>query len=149
MNAAIRPAREDEYDAVARIWMTSAAAAGLCTASDDFLQKLRARIPDEIAKGWHLYVAVDDEVIVAMLALVPADKCLHQIFVAPNHLGHGIGTMLMAFAREKMPDEIWLHASTANTRATRWYESEGFVKEREEVRDDEPAPRVYYRWKRI
>ena len=51
----IRPARADEYDEVARVWMDSWVSTGLEDASNFLLAKLRARVPMEIEKGWSLY----------------------------------------------------------------------------------------------
>ena len=48
----IRPARVDEYDEIARVWMESWASTGLEDASNFLLAKLRARVPMEIEKGW-------------------------------------------------------------------------------------------------
>lgn len=47
----IRPARSDEYDEVARVWMNSWVSTGLEGASDSLLEKLRARVPTEVEKG--------------------------------------------------------------------------------------------------
>ena len=44
----IRPARTDEYDEVARIWMNSWVSTGLEAASNFLLAKLRARVPLEV-----------------------------------------------------------------------------------------------------
>ena len=48
---AIRPARADEYDEIARVWMDSWASTGLEEASNFLLAKLRARIPLEVEQG--------------------------------------------------------------------------------------------------
>ena len=55
----IRPARTDEYDEIARVWMNSWASTGLEDASNFLLAKLRARVPLEVEKGWSLFVADD------------------------------------------------------------------------------------------
>jgi hypothetical protein len=65
----IRPARVDEYDEIARVWMNSWVSTGLEDASNFLLAKLRARIPLEIEKGWSLFVADDGGGLAAMLAL--------------------------------------------------------------------------------
>ena len=145
---AIRPAREDEFDAVTRVWLDSHVSTGLAVASDTNYAELRARIPREIANGWKLYVADDDGTIVAMLAFRTADTTLDQLFVAPDHQHKGIGKMLLAFARQHLPDEILLRTAIGNKRAIAWYEREGFVREREEMREGWSQPRAYYRWKR-
>jgi hypothetical protein len=55
----IRPARAEEYDEVARVWMNSWASTGIDTASDLLLTQLRARVRTDVANGWCLYVADD------------------------------------------------------------------------------------------
>jgi hypothetical protein len=81
----IRPARSDEYDEVARIWMESWVSTGLEDGSKYLLANLRARVPQEIEKGWTLYVADDEGRIAAMLALHLSDRYLDQLFVALDY----------------------------------------------------------------
>src|SRR5665647_1620185 len=83
----IRPARADEYDEIARVWMNSWASTGLEAASNFLLATLRARVPLEVEKGWSLYVADHDGAIAAMLALHLSDFYLDQLFVAPEYQG--------------------------------------------------------------
>jgi len=145
---AIRTAREDEYDAITRVWMDSHVSTGLATGSDATFATLRARIPDEIAKGWQLYVAELDGAIAAMLAFRRIDNYLDQLFVAPEHQGKGIGKALLAFTRTHLRDEILLRTAVANTKAIAWYEREGFMRENEVMQEGWSGPRVYYRWRR-
>jgi GNAT superfamily N-acetyltransferase len=112
----IRPARADEYDEVARVWMESWVSTGLEDASDSLLAKLRARVPMEIEKGWSLYVADDDGVLAAMLALHVPECYLDQLFVAPKYQGNSLGRQLLAFTRQHLPDEIWLRCVRENER---------------------------------
>ena len=90
----IRPARSDEYDQVARVWMDSWVSTGLEDASDSLLEKLRARVPMEVEKGWSLYVADDNGRLAAMLAMHLPDCYLDQLFVAPEYQGNGLGRRL-------------------------------------------------------
>jgi ribosomal protein S18 acetylase RimI-like enzyme len=145
---AIRPAREDEFDAVTRVWFDSHVSTGLAVPGDSSFEDLRARIPREIAKGWQLYVAELDGRVAAMLAFRTRDTYLDQLFVAPEHQGKGIGKALLAFTRAHLPDEILLRTAIANHRAIAWYEREGFVREREKMQPGWSAPRVYYRWRK-
>jgi ribosomal protein S18 acetylase RimI-like enzyme len=145
---AIRPAREDEYDAVTRVWLDSHVSTGLASPSDANFAQLRARIPEEIARGWQLYVAELDGNIAAMLAFRTADTYLDQLFVAPQHQGKGIGKKLLAFTRQHLHEEILLRTAVANAKAIAWYEREGFVRENEVMQDGWSGPRVYYRWRR-
>jgi GNAT superfamily N-acetyltransferase len=144
----IRPARVDEYDEIARVWMNSWASTGLEDASDSLLANLRARVSREVESGWSLFVADDGGRFAAMLALRRPDGCLGQLFVAPDYQGKGLGKRLLAFAQEQMPNEIWLRCVRENEKAWRWYEREGFVFEREAVEPAMGRVMKYYRWKR-
>lgn len=135
----IRPARAHEYDEVARVWMESWVSTGFGTASDLLLSQLRARVPVEVANGWSLYVADDDDRLAAMLALHVPNKHLDQLFVAPEYHGRSIGRMLLAFARQRLPDEMWLRCVRENEKAWRWYEREGFVFKKKTPR---PSPGI-------
>jgi ribosomal protein S18 acetylase RimI-like enzyme len=144
----IRAARPDEYDEVARVWMESWVSTGLEDGSKYLLANLRARVPREIGNGWSLYVADDNGRIAAMLALHLPHRYLDQLFVAPEYQGKGLGRQLLAFTREKLPDEIWLRCVRENDRAWRWYEREGFAFEKQEVEPKTGFAMKYYRWKR-
>jgi ribosomal protein S18 acetylase RimI-like enzyme len=144
----IRPARADEYDAVARIWMDSWVSTGLEQASNFLLAKLRARVPQEVEKGWSLFVADDGGKLAAMLALHLPKLYLDQLFVAPDHQGKSLGRKLLAFSRAQMPDEIHLRCVRENEKAWRWYEREGFVFEQEQVEPMTGFVMKHYRWKR-
>jgi ribosomal protein S18 acetylase RimI-like enzyme len=145
---AIRTARADEYDEIARVWMESWVSTGLDAASASLLTKLRARIPIGIEKGSSLFVAHDRGTIAAMLALHIPDMYLDQLFVAPNYQGRSLGRQLLAFTRTHLPDEIWLRCARENEKAWRWYEREGFVFERETFEPVISRMMKYYRWKR-
>jgi ribosomal protein S18 acetylase RimI-like enzyme len=147
-DAIIRPARSDEYDDIARVWMNSWVSTGLDTASDSLLSTLRARVPQEVEKGWSLFVADDAGAIAAMLALEVSKLYLDQLFVAPQYQGRSLGRRLLAFTRTHLPDEIWLRCVRENEKAWRWYEREGFAFEREAHEPATGRMMKYYRWKR-
>jgi ribosomal protein S18 acetylase RimI-like enzyme len=144
----IRPARAEEYDEVARVWMESWVSTGLAEASQFLLANLRARVRREIEHGWSLFVVDDHGSIAAMLALHLSKRYLDQLFVAPEHQGRSLGRELLAFTRTQLPDEIWLRCARKNEKAWRWYEREGFVFEKEEVEPMNGLMMKYYRWMR-
>ncbi len=144
----IRPARSEEYDEIARVWMNSWASTGLEDASNFLLAKLQARVPLEVEKGWSLFVADDAGRIAAMLALELSEVYLDQLFVAPEYQGRKLGRRLLAFTRQHLPDEICLRCVRENEKAWRWYEREGFVFEREQLDPMTGFVMKYYRWKR-
>jgi GNAT superfamily N-acetyltransferase len=144
----IRPARVDEYDEIARVWMDSWVSTGLEDASNFLLAKLRARIPMEVEQGWSLYVADDGGALAAMLALHLPKKYLDQLFVAPEYQRKDLGRKLLAFTRQLLPDEIELRCVRENEEAWCWYEREGFVFEKEQVEPMTGFVMKYYRWKK-
>jgi ribosomal protein S18 acetylase RimI-like enzyme len=144
----IRPARIDEYDEVARVWMESWVSTGLEDASDFLLAQLRARVPREVENGWSLFVADDAGTLAAMLALHLPKLYLDQLFVAPAYQGRSLGRTLLAFTRACLPDEIWLRCVRENEKAWRWYEREGFALEKEQVEPMTGRTMKYYRWKK-
>ena len=144
----IRPARAEEYDEIARIWMESWVSTGLAEASNFLLANLRARVRREIEHGWSLFVMEDGSTLAAMLALHLPKLYLDQLFVAPSYQGQSLGRKLLAFSRAQMPDEIHLRCVRENEKAWRWYEREGFVFEQEQVEPMTGFVMKYYRWKR-
>src|SRR3982750_4376817 len=113
----IRPARSDEYDAGALVWMNSWVSTGIQQASNFLLANLRTRVLREVENGWSLFVADDRGRLAAMLALRLADGCLGQLFIAPAYQGQGLGKRLLAFTRQQLPDEIWLRCVRENEKA--------------------------------
>lgn len=148
LDPVIRPARADEYDEIARLWMESWVSTGLEEASNFLLAKLRARIPQEVENGWSLFVADDGGRLAAMLALHLPKLYLDQLFVAPHYQGSSLGRRLLAFTRTHLPDEIVLRCVRENEKAWRWYEREGFVFEQEQVEPMTGFVMKHYRWKR-
>ncbi len=148
----IRPARADEYDAIADVWMSSWLSNGIeaPNGGDSWtLADMCERIPKEIENGWSLYVADDAGTIAAMLAFRLRDGYLDQLFIAPEYQSKGLGKRLLGFTRENLPNEIWLRCVRENERAWRWYEREGFVLEKEQLDPQSGYTMKYYRWKRI
>jgi ribosomal protein S18 acetylase RimI-like enzyme len=147
-NPVIRPARAEEYDEIARVWMESWASTGLAEPSEFLLANLRARIRHEIEDGWSLFVADDNGKLAAMLALHLPKLYLDQLFVAPHYQSRSLGRKLLAFTRAQLPEEIHLRCVRENEKAWRWYEREGFVFEKEQIEPMNGFMMKYYRWKR-
>jgi ribosomal protein S18 acetylase RimI-like enzyme len=142
----IRPARATEYDEIARVWMRSWVSTGLAEPSNFLLANLRVRVRHEIERGWSLFVADDEGRLAAMLALHVPDRYLDRLFVAPEYQGRSLGRTLLAFTRQRMPDEICLRCVRENEKAWRWYEREGFVFEQERIEPMTGYMMKYYRW---
>ncbi|CCD90920.1 conserved hypothetical protein [Bradyrhizobium sp. ORS 375] len=144
----IRPARSEEYDVVAQLWMDSWCSTGLDSPSQKLLTYLRDRVPREVAGGWSLYVMDDRGALAAMLAINIERLYLDQLMIAPAYQGRSLGRRLLGFTRELLPQEVWLRCAEGNEKAWHWYEREGFVLERREADPMHGRIMKYYRWKR-
>ncbi|BAI76103.1 acyl-CoA N-acyltransferase (plasmid) [Azospirillum sp. B510] len=121
----IRPARPADLDDVAALWFESASRMEGVSAAFPGHEELRGRIDRELAAGWDLRVALSNGRIVGLLALMPAEAKLDQMFVHPDRQGHGIGLALLDLAKSVMPDGFSLRTPLANRRARRFYERHG------------------------
>jgi GNAT superfamily N-acetyltransferase len=51
---------------------------------------------------------------------------IDQLYLAPHHVGNGIGTLLLAHALKTLPSPVRLYTFQANHGARRFYERHGF-----------------------
>jgi GNAT superfamily N-acetyltransferase len=83
--------------------------------------------------------------IAALLVLQPG--WVDQLYVDPDHTGHGLGTLLIDLAKQRQPGglDLWTFASNAGAR--RFYERHGFeAVDATDGDNEEGAPDVRYRW---
>ena len=109
---------------------------------------VRRWLAEELLPNHETWVAVaPDGRVVALLAL--SDTMVEQLYVAPDHHRAGIGSRLLALAKERRPDGLDLYCFQANGRARRFYEARAFV---EIARGDgsgneEHQPDIRYAWR--
>ena len=127
-SVALRPAAAAEAGAVAEILLASRQA---------FLPYAPWAHADAAGPRWRghvlipsggVTVACSDGVIVGVLA-TSSDAGLgwvDQLYLAPGHVGHGIGSLLLAHALRTLPLPVRLYTFQANHRARRFYEHHGF-----------------------
>ena len=146
----IRRYRDEDRGATALLWMASWRSTGLAVALEPAEAELYAhsyqRIARELAAGWVVHLAWDDSRLVGFLALKPQAGCLDQIFVLPEAQGTGVGRALLDFAKDRLPNGMWLHTAVDNTRACRFYERAGFTRGEIETHPVLGHLTVIYRW---
>jgi len=94
-------------------------------------------------------VAVDEgSCIVGFMAL--GAGVLEQLYAAPDRQGQGIGTALLAVAKNEADDGLSLYTFVRNARACRFYERHGFIATEwsDGSRNEEGEPDVRYDWRR-
>ena len=124
MSISVRRATVEDAPAVADVFLDSFHATyafPLAHTDDDVRSWIRERlIPND-----EVWVAVDEERVVGLLALAPG--WLEQLYVAPDRLGQGIGRRLMEVAKTRQPGGLQLWTFQVNARARQFYESHGFA----------------------
>ncbi len=85
--------------------------------------------------------------IVAMLSL--SASMLDQLYVTPTWIGRGLGSRLLAIAKERRPNGLDLYTFQANVRARHFYEARGFevVAMGDGSGNEEAQPDVRYAWR--
>lgn len=113
--------------------------------SDD---EVRGWVRETLLPGTETWVATDAVGhVVAMLSL--SDAMLDQLYVAPPWIGRGLGSRLLALAKDRRPDGLDLYTFTVNERARRFYEARGFVivATGDGSANEEHQPDIRYAWR--
>lgn len=142
----VRRARVEESDEVAAVWWRSRAAAlPAIPAPVHTEDEVRGWFRDVVLPTREVWVAEDDDVIVALLVL--DGDWVDQLYVEPGRTGDGIGSALLALAKQQRPAHLGLWTFQANASARRFYERHGFVATAFTDGDNEEgAPDVRYDW---
>ena len=146
MAIAIRRYRDQDRAATAQLWLASWQSTGLPVARLATEAGNNDRIARELAAGWTAYLAWDGDRLVGFLALKPDTGCLDQLFVLPEAQGSGIGRALLDFAKERLPNGLWLRTAADNLRACRFYERNGLRASETQTHPTLGHPTVIYRW---
>ena len=82
-------------------------------------------IRDVVLRDSLVMLTVDDDLSVGGFASV-RNGVLDHLYVAPHLQGRGLGTLLLAAAKEENPRGLRLHVFQRNLSARRFYERRGF-----------------------
>ena len=133
---------------VAELYLASRAAA---------LPYLRRVHSDDEVRGWITHVRLaNGETWVARAAgrilgfLCLDGEDLDQLYLLPGHFRRGIGSLLLAKARERSPERLHLFTFQRNKAARAFYERHGFrlVDLNDGARNEEGEPDALYEWRR-
>lgn len=73
----------------------------------------------------HVHVARAGGAMVGFMACTRGSVA--QLYVHVDHLGRGVGTLLLQRAKQDSGGSLWLHTFARNRRARRFYEHHGFA----------------------
>jgi GNAT superfamily N-acetyltransferase len=141
--------RVDELEPVVRLWMRTkletAPWSRLATERGYSFEQNLAYFRDELVEKGDVWVVRQADRPIGFL--VQAGTQVEQLFVDPSQQGRGVGTALLAKARECSPARLCLFALADNHRACRFYERHGFrVVRRGTSPPPESEPDVLYEW---
>jgi ribosomal protein S18 acetylase RimI-like enzyme len=142
----IRPADAEDAEAIGDLWLDSFRATyPFPPAYPD--EDVRRWLREEVVPRGETFVAVQpDGLIVGFMALRAED--LDQLYVRPGHFDRGIGSRLLALAKELRPKGLWLYTFQVNEHARAFYERRGFrvVSFGTGEHNEEHQPDVRYAW---
>jgi GNAT superfamily N-acetyltransferase len=142
----LRRATDGDANTIADVWLAS------FRATYDF----PPAHPDDEVRGWvrdHLlgetesWVAEREGTVVGFMSL--GDGWVEQLYVRPEWTGAGIGSRLLALAKERQPGGLQLWTFAVNAGARRFYERHGFVavEATDGSSNEERQPDVRYAWR--
>jgi putative acetyltransferase len=122
----LRPYDPHDEDAAVALWLRAWQAA---YPQLDFAARLdwwRARWRNELVASADVVVAHAGTDMIGFVTVDPRTSYLDQIVVAPEHWASGVGSALIAVAKELSPSGLELDVNTDNARALRFYDKQGF-----------------------
>ncbi|WP_457938244.1 N-acetyltransferase family protein [Mesorhizobium sp. 10J20-29] len=143
----LRPVADTERERIVAIWHASASLPDVGPKIIPGKAEMRQWLDDGLASGWKVTVAAIGGEPVGFVAVLPETAVLKELFIAPGHLGKGLGKVLLAEAKSMMPAGFTLFTTSANKRARRFYEVEGLVALREVPHPRSGHPVTYYEWR--
>jgi len=108
------------------------------------LEKQREYFELEVRPKARVQVVKRQGQLVAFLAAHAS--YLAQLYVRVDHLGQGLGSMLLGLAKEQSSGVLSLHALARNTQACRFYERHGFKVVGHDLEPMWQLESVEYRW---
>lgn len=84
-----------------------------------------------------ILLAEENTIILGFTALYLPDNFIHHLFVHPDHAGKGVGRQLLDAAIESMRKPIRLKCVSANHKAMKFYENNGWERVVEEEKHGE------------
>ncbi len=142
----LRPVEPRDTEAVGDVFL--AALAGMTYLPDLYTEaETRDFIRDVLLPHNEVWVAEEDGLVVGFSGL--GDDSLRHLWVRPEAQNRGIGTALLALAKERRPNGFTLWVFQKNVGARRFYERHGFtlVKLTDGRGNEEQEPDAHYEWR--
>jgi GNAT superfamily N-acetyltransferase len=143
----VRRADSDEASELANLWLRSRTASVPAIPAPVHSQsEVRDWFEEVILPTMDVWVTEESDAVVALLVL--ENEWIDQLYVDPHMTGLGLGSRLVALAKQQRPAGLKLWTFEANVRARRFYERLGFVAVGATPGDNEEgAPDIRYEWR--
>lgn len=141
----IRPARAADAEAIAEVWLAAFRETyAFPLAHTD--AEVRGWVRTGLLPATDTWVAAVGERVVAFMSL--RGRTVEQLYVRRPWTGRGIGSRLLAVAKERRPEGLELWTFQVNAGARRFYERHGFVvvEMTDGSANEEGQPDVRYAW---
>ena len=145
--AYIRLATARDASAVAELlWLAREHAVPLIPPPVGNYERMHSWLSHRLTDATDCWVTEDEQGLTSMLLLEPG--WIDQLYVRPDLLGQGLGSELVAKAKELMPNGLQLWTFQSNPRAHKFYERHGFVavERTDGSGNEEQEPDVRYTW---
>ena len=146
-----RPAVPDDAEALASVYLRSRRELVACAPLAHSDEEIRAWIRVRLIPAGRTTVALVGGEVVGLLAVSskPDESWIDQLYLIPERIGEGIGTVLLERALAELPPPIRLYTFQANARARRFYEARGFeaIAFGDGSHNEERCPDVLYEWR--
>ncbi|MCS5711646.1 GNAT family N-acetyltransferase [Candidatus Berkiella aquae] len=148
--ALLRYATTDDIHDIAKVYLRSrkelVAFAPLAHSDDNIHEWVRnTLLPNE-----QVIVAEKNVIIIGMMSLTSEDekKWIKQLYIHPDSVGQGVGTLMIKKAKSILGSPIYLYTFEKNIGAKRFYEKHGFlaIDFDDGSGNEEHCPAILYRW---
>jgi putative acetyltransferase len=141
----LRPYRAEDEDAAIELWRLTWQQA---YPAIDFTARVawwRERWRNELVPNASIIVAEHADALIGFVT-IDGTGYLDQLVVSPDHWGSPLATSLVDEAKRLSPNGVTLLVNKDNTRATRFYERNGFVYAGEDVNPTSGRAVLKMRW---
>ena len=150
MEITLRPAVPADTDAVTDVYLASRKAFVAFAPLAHSDMEVRQYITHGLIPSAQVTVAVQGREIVGMMATASEDgfHWIEHLYLAPGHVGSGIGTALLTQAKTEPGSPLRLYTFQENTGAQQFYERHGFraITFSDGADNEERCPDVLYEW---
>lgn len=135
----IREFKETDTEQLEKLFLVARQQTFTWESSDNFkLEDFKKSIQGEV-----VFVAEEKNEILGFISVWAVESFIHNLFIRPDRQNEGIGKLLLKKAIEQFCLPLHLKALTQNTKACRFYESQGW----EKIATYEDVPEPYHVYK--